>query len=37
MAREMLEGLGDMGVGLGHAYEPARRPAFVNGNGHRSY
>jgi hypothetical protein len=34
MAREMLDGLGDMGIGLGRGgYVPARSP-FVPGNGH---
>jgi hypothetical protein len=33
MAREMLDDLGDIGLGLGHGYGPPA-PAFVAGNGH---
>lgn len=33
MTREMLESLGDIGVGLGHGYQVAQ-PAFSTGNGH---
>jgi hypothetical protein len=33
MAREMLDGLGDIGVGLGHGYAPPRA-GFGVGNGH---
>ena len=37
MAREMLDDLGDIGIGLGHGYAPPR-PAFGAGNGHaRTY
>jgi hypothetical protein len=33
MAREMLDDLGDIGIGLGHGYAPPR-PAYGAGNGH---
>jgi hypothetical protein len=33
MAREMLDGLGDIGVGLGHGNAPPRA-GFGVGNGH---
>ncbi|WP_372665931.1 hypothetical protein [Amycolatopsis kentuckyensis] len=33
MAREMLDGLGDVGIGLGHGYAPLRAD-FGAGNGH---